>query len=469
MIRITVSSSVPRTAVLVRATPTHQGAARFVRRGTTETLHIRSPRTKSRVQWIRDLRSLVRTARTHHITSLAISWNDIVGKRETETERSAQQCAEAIIMAAYEFTAYRSPSDEEAPPVRTVTILCDSAAVRRAIRSGIRHGTIVATWTNHARDLANTPGGDLTPASFARTVRSLARTVSGVRVRVLTPKQIRAKKMNGILAVGQGSNATPRVIIVEYAGANTAPTVIVGKGVTFDSGGLDVKPYPHATEMMMDMSGGAVAICSVLALAQLRARVHAVAVVPAVENMPSGSSMRPGDILRMMSGTTVEIRNTDAEGRLILADALTYAQRTYAPAQLLDIATLTGASLVALGEEAHAVMTREEHNILRSAICAAGEESGDRVWPLPLWDEYDAYLKSTRADLANVSSGSRDRYAGTITAGAFLKRFVDSSVPWAHIDMAPRMTAGSDEQLSPGSSGDGVRLLTTVLLSRRRH
>ncbi len=462
--KISVKTELPQrcTVVRIREAQHERAATMRLRDNEAQLILYRTP-SQSHIQWLRMIRQIVRAAREQRIAHIAVHWGDVA--RDGDDLTAVAQCvAENIVMAAYAFDTYKK-RDKEDVPLRAVTLICDTA-VRPAVRRGVARGVTVARWVNVARDLANTPGGDLTPALLASRTRSLARGIADVRVRVLTPQQMRAKKMHGVLAVGRGSHATPRFIIVEYRGAKNpkdAPVVLVGKGVTFDSGGLDVKPYPYATDMMMDMSGGAAVIASVLAAAELKLSRNIVALVPAVENMPSGSSFRPGDILRMMDGTTVEVRNTDAEGRLILADALTYAQKYYAPRAIVDVATLTGAALVALGEEASAVMSRDTHTALRDTLVAAGEASGDRAWALPLWDEYDAYLRSDRADIANIASPGRDRYAGTITAGAFLKRFVAEEVPWAHIDMASRMTATKEEALAPGAAGSPVQLLVRYL------
>lgn len=256
-----------------------------------------------------------------------------------------------------------------------------------------------------------------------------------------------------------GSEARPRFIILEYYGTkkSVAPTVLVGKGVTFDTGGINLKPSDSILGMNMDMSGGAAVIHALAAAARLKLKKNVVALIPAVENMASGSSYRPGDILRAMSGKTIEVLNTDAEGRIILADALHYAKR-YHPSLVVDVATLTGAAMVALGERATALFTEDEK--LELHLRHLGEASGDYVWPLPMWDEYDEEVKGTFGDVANLG---RTRYGGAITAAVFLKQFVDKAYPWVHLDIAPRMTTLPDEFLSKGSAGAPVRLLVKIL------
>jgi leucyl aminopeptidase len=267
-------------------------------------------------------------------------------------------------------------------------------------------------------------------------------------------------KMGGILGVGKGSDAKPHFIILEYWGAadkKEKPIGLVGKGVTFDTGGLNLKPSDSILGMNMDMSGGAAVIHTLAAAARLKMKKNVIALIPAVENMPSGSSYRPGDVLRSMSGKTIEVQNTDAEGRIILADALHYAKR-YKPTLVVDVATLTGAAMVALGERATALFTEDEK--LELAIRHLGEESGDYVWPLPLWEEYESENKGTFGDIANIS---KTRWGGAITAAVFLKQFVDKAYPWVHLDIASRMTTLPDEFLAKGSAGAPVRLLVKLL------
>ncbi|MCI0597024.1 MAG: leucyl aminopeptidase family protein, partial [candidate division Zixibacteria bacterium] len=291
----------------------------------------------------------------------------------------------------------------------------------------------------------------------AAEARRIARHTK-IRVKILHVGEMKKLKMGGVLGVGKGSQAEPKFIVMEYFGGRRAekPIVLVGKGVTFDTGGINLKPEEALTGMNMDMSGGA-AVMHTLALAiRLGVKKNIVALVPAVENMPSGSSYRPGDVLRSMSGKTIEVLNTDAEGRIILADALTYAKR-YQPRLVVDAATLTGAAIVALGERASALFTRDQ--ALEMKFREWGEESGDFVWPLPLWEEYDEEIKGTFGDIANIG---RTRWGGAITAAAFLAQFAEG-YSWVHLDIAPRMTALKSEYLEKGAAGAPVRLLLKVV------
>jgi len=326
--------------------------------------------------------------------------------------------------------------------------------------------------------MANTPGGDMTPQVLARDAQNLAKGTS-VKVTVLGEKEIAKEKMGAILGVSKGSSEKPRFIIMEYWGAGKGkggvakksdnrrsgnaldehnPIVFVGKGITFDTGGLNLKPSDSVLDMHLDMSGGAAVIGAIVCAAKLKLKKNIIALIPAAENMVSGESYRPGDVLTTMSGKTVEVLNTDAEGRLVLADALTYAER-FNPKVVIDVATLTGASLVALGQHASAIMTPSL--ALQEALMRLGEESGDYVWPLPLWSEYKQHTKGTFADLANIPS-SGARYGGSINGGTFLSHFTEKYT-WAHIDMAPRMTASPGDQLSKGATGEPMRLLITLV------
>ena len=360
-------------------------------------------------------------------------------------------------MAEFSFRDFLSEPKEGWPKAMTVVLV---NAGSKEIRKGIDHGTIIGEEVNHSRHIANMPGGEMTPAILAEHAKRAIRGLP-IKERVLGEQEMRRLKMEGILGVGQGSDAESKFIILEYFGAEKKekPVVLVGKGVTFDTGGINLKSSDFILGMNMDMSGGAAVIHALVAAARLGLKKNIVVLIPAVENMPSGKSYRPGDVLRSMSGKTIEVLNTDAEGRIILADALHYAKR-YKPSLVIDVATLTGAAIGALGERATALFTQDEK--LEEKLRRLGEESGDYVWPLPLWDEYDAEIKGTFGDVANLGS---TRWGGAITAAAFLKQFVDGAYPWAHLDIAPRMVALPDEFLAKGSVGAPVRLLVRLLRS----
>lgn len=359
-----------------------------------------------------------------------------------------------LLLADYAFNEYKTPPKEGFP--RIEKIICTSVSDRSAFERGMKQGVIIGEETNRARSIANRPASDMTPEFLARHAKQTFRKLP-VQVTVWDEKRLVKENMAGILAVGKGSEAKPRFIVAEYrAGKKTeAPIVLVGKGVTFDSGGINLKPSQYILGMNMDMSGGASVLHTLAACARLRVKKNIIVLVPAVENMISGRSYRPGDIIRTASGKTIEVQDTDAEGRIILSDALHYAKQ-YKPSLVIDVATLTGAAMVALGERATALFTEDEK--LESTLRHIGAQVGDPVWPLPLWDEYLEDIKGTYGDIGNVGA---TRYGGAITAALFLKQFVD--YPWVHLDIAPRMTSINGEHLAKGSIGAGVQLLTHFL------
>jgi leucyl aminopeptidase len=338
-------------------------------------------------------------------------------------------------------------------------------------------GSALGGVVNTVRDTANTPANHMTPEILAKKAVDMFTGVKNVKVTVLDAKKIAALKMGLMLGVAQGSQHAPRLIVVEYMGAPAShqkkgsasqgkhiDIALVGKGVTFDSGGIQIKPGSGASihEMHLDMSGGAMCLGALKALVGQKVEKNVVVVVPAVENMVSKESYRPGDILTAMNGKTVEILNTDAEGRLILADALTYVQKMYKPKMIVDVATLTGAALVATGTVASPFMTNRPEFVMQ--MMGYSELAGEYHWPLPLWSEYDYVLKSDRADMANIATAD-PRYGGTIAGAKFLEQFVHKDIPWMHIDMAPRMDSNGRDGLGKGSTGEPVRTLVQVVKS----
>ena len=363
-------------------------------------------------------------------------------------------------MADYEFKTYKTK--KESKKNLKEVVICGEFSP--PINSGFKRGEILGVGINDAREMAHIPACHMTPNKLGETAIKLAKE-SKFSVKVLGEKELQKLKMGALLAVGQGTKVETKFIVAEYWGVgkpsgkksdeNKAPIVLVGKGVTFDSGGLNIKPSGFMHEMHLDMSGGAAILATMATIARLELKKNVVALVPAAENAVSDDSMRAGDIVTAMNGKTIEVLHTDAEGRMILADALTYSER-YSPRAILDVATLTGAALVALGQHASAIMTKDEN--LSKTLCTMGEVSGDLVWPLPLWDEYKASLKSYRADISNIAANF-SRYAGSIEGGTFLSFFAPKNVPWAHIDMAPRMESISSDKLAKGAMGEPVRLL----------
>jgi len=371
--------------------------------------------------------------------------------------------AEGLLLASYRFDRYRTGDDRlQGAPPRSVALLLMSRTSRAEAEAALTKAQALARAVTLARDLVNEPGNVKSPAYLAEQA-CVAATAGGFRCTVLGRAELEREGCGALLGVAQGSVREPRLIVLEYHGAaeGEAPVALVGKGVVFDAGGISLKPAEKMDEMKMDMAGGAAVIGACLAAALLKLPVNLVGVVPAVENLPSGSAIRPGDILTSLSGQTIEILNTDAEGRLILADALTYVRR-FEPRLVVDVATLTGACIIALGQHASAVLGNDP--ALVQALRAAGEQTGERLWELPLWAEYDQQIKSEVADVKNTGG----RPAGTITAAAFLQRFA-KGLRWAHLDIAGTAWIEQAQPYRPkGASGVGVRLLTAFLQGQAR-
>jgi leucyl aminopeptidase len=336
-------------------------------------------------------------------------------------------------------------------------MLLESAATRdlQKARSGVEHGTAIAGGVRLAKDLGNLPGNICTPTYLAERALELAKGSSKLKVSVLEEKDMEKLGMGALLSVARGSRQPAKLIVMQYHGGakGEKPVVLVGKGVTFDSGGISIKPGAAMDEMKFDMCGAASVFGCMAAVAELQLPVNLVGVVPATENLPDGNATKPGDVVTSMSGQTIEILNTDAEGRLILCDALTYAKK-FKPAVVIDIATLTGACVVALGHYATGLLGNDQ--ALADALLAAGQTACDRAWQLPLWDEYDEALSSNFADMANIGG----RSAGTITAACFLGRFTKDYC-WAHLDIAG---VAWDTGKNKGSTGRPVPLLMQYLL-----
>jgi leucyl aminopeptidase len=380
--------------------------------------------------------------------------------RRTPAAAAARAMAEGAVLAAHRSDSWRTRREDEKPPVTRTTLLVERAADLAAAREAAEAGALLAECQNVARRLSNEPPNALTPETLAREARKVASEV-GLACRVLDVAEMRRRKMGALLGVGQGSQHPPRLVVLEHRPkrGRTRPTVcIVGKGITFDSGGISIKPAAGMHEMKHDMSGAAAVVGVLRAAALLDLPLHVVGVLAAAENMPGGEAYRPGDILTSMSGQTIEIQNTDAEGRLVLCDALHYARTTFEPAAMIDLATLTGACVVALGSAACGLFGN--HEGLVDAVRRAGDATDERAWPMPLFDEHRDAMKSPIADLKNVS-GSRD--AGSSTAAAFLSRFV-GEVPWVHLDIAGTAYTSKTGPYQPfGATGFGVRLLVQVL------
>ncbi|MDN5698120.1 MAG: leucyl aminopeptidase [Rubrobacter sp.] len=372
-------------------------------------------------------------------------------------EDAAQAAAEGVTLGLYRFRKHKSGTGDEDPDPERVDLLADGD--ESAAESGAQNGARISRGAALARDLANEPANAATPEFLAERARDISER-HGLALTVLDRSGIESEGMAGLSTVGRSAANEPRFIALQHnGGGDEAPVVIVGKGVTFDSGGISIKPSAGMEEMKFDMGGAAAVLGAMEAIGAMGLAVNVVALVPATENLPAGDAYRPSDVLEYSNGKTVEVISTDAEGRLILADALLYAKR-YEPSAVVDCATLTGAALVALGKHASGLMGNDDDLI--AEVQAAGESTGERAWPLPLYEEYKEQIKSDTADIKNTGG----RNAGTITAGAFLAEFAD--FPWAHLDIAgtawdvPR----SNPYIAPGATGNPARLLVELLRSR---
>jgi leucyl aminopeptidase len=373
---------------------------------------------------------------------------------------AGQAIAEGLLLGAYRYLIHRTGlSADETFEVESVALI--AAGSSDELSAGVAAGVAIGGGVVLARDLVNRPGVLKTPPLLADEAVRLGERLPQVTVTVFDEHRLAAEGFGGVIAVGKGSDSPPRFIIMEYGAAlENVPTVcVVGKGLTFDSGGLNIKTAEGMETMKNDMGGSAAVFGIVQAVAELGLPIHLVALIPSAENMPSGRSYRPGDVVTTLSGKTIEILNTDAEGRVILADGLFYAQR-YEPDAIIELSTLTGAVIIALGNVGTAVMATDQ--TLADGLVAAGDSTGDRGWQLPLWDEYHEMVKSDIADLKNLAG----RAAGSITAGAFLSAFV-GDYKYAHLDIAG--TAWLDSPSKPyhskGGTGSGVRLVTSYLRS----
>jgi leucyl aminopeptidase len=415
-----------------------------------------------------------------------------LGKREKFTDESARICAgkatrkaqelgikefsmlqfsnlddglveamtEGTALALYSFDKYKE-AKEPTSKIEEVTILINSDSLR--FQSVVEKANILVEAVNFARDIGNLPPNDCPPAHLASIAVSLAQDY-GIKARIMDRYELENMGMGGIVAVGKGSNNPPKLIVLEYTGSNDPqqkPYLLVGKAVTFDTGGISIKPSEKMDEMKFDKCGGCTVLAIIRAIASLKSAVNVVGIVPSVENMPSATSYRPGDIIRMYNGKSVEVLNTDAEGRMILADAIAYGIATYGPKAVIDLATLTGAAIIALGANVAALIGNNKQLVDR--LRKLSDKMGEKMWELPLYDEYHEQIRSPYADIKNIGG----RPGGAITAAAFLSNFVNDA-PWVHIDIAG--TAWTQEGTHEksynhrGATGFGVRTLVKLLM-----
>ena len=370
-----------------------------------------------------------------------------------EPAAAAEAVVTGTILASYRFDRFKSGKEEgDSPRLLESLTLLGSAELAVAAEAA----RVMAEAQNRARDLQSTPANVATPTFLAERAEEIAAGFDSVSAEVFGRPELEEKKMGGLLAVSQGGPQEPKLIVLRYSGGGSGGTLgMVGKGVTFDTGGISLKPGAGMPDMKMDMSGAAAVLEAVAAIAELELPIDLVAVVPSTENMPSGTAVKPGDVITQYNGKTVEVNNTDAEGRLILADALAYAIELGAE-RVVDMATLTGAVVIALGSTYAAVIANDD--ALAGELSEAGERSGELTWRLPLHAEYKELMKGKFADLSNLAS---KRKAGTITAGSFLEEFVGET-PWAHVDIAGTAWDVGRPYVGNGASGYGVRLLVEL-------
>lgn len=401
-------------------------------------------------------RSMVKTLQASGATEIASYLTEVPVKNK-DINWKIQHSIEAIDETLYTFNQLKSEKKETRRPLRKFIFSVNGRGQLMQGEKAVRQGMAISTGIHLAKDLGNLPGNICTPDYLAKQAEILAKQYKEVKTTILEEKDMDKLGMGSLLSVSRGSREPAKLITIEYKAGDKkqAPIVFVGKGVTFDSGGISLKPGAGMDEMKYDMCGAASVMGVISACAELLLPINIVGIIPAVENMPDGIASRPGDIVTSMSGQTIEILNTDAEGRLILCDALTYAEK-FDPDVVIDIATLTGACIVALG--AHPAGLLSNHNPLANDLLSAGQSSGDRCWQLPLWEDYQEQLKSNFADMANIGG----KGAGTITAACFLSRFT-KKYHWAHLDIAGvAWKSGSDK----GATGRPVGLLTQYVLDR---
>ncbi len=377
-----------------------------------------------------------------------------------DVEAAAQATAEGIDLGLWKFGKYHTEEEDKKAVLEAVILERDPAKLK-AVEEGARRGKILADATNLARDLANEPGNSMTPTHLAEIARDVAAR-HGLEFYVIDRAQAKEMGMGGFLAVAQGSDEPPAMIVMRYwgAGKNASPGLgLIGKGITFDSGGISLKPPEHMEDMKGDMSGGAAVIGAMQAIAELAPKINVTGIVPATENLPSGKAFKPGDILKASNGKTIEVISTDAEGRLVLSDALVYATKTLGLSPVVDAATLTGAMMVALGHHRTGFFSNDK--TLSDLLYQIGEQTGERNWPMPMDEEYNDQIKSDWADIKNTGG----RYGGAVTAAWFVRNFVDQT-PWAHLDIAGSANISDGKEHGYQNKwGNGVPTRTFVTLA----
>ena len=390
---------------------------------------------------------------SYKLKHIAIALESVVGLKSAGAEALGRWAAEGAILGSYKFDRLITRKDKLKQSVSKITL---AAGPEAQLKKGVIYGTATAEYTAHARDLVNEPSNRMHPAALAKFAQDMARKIPGLTCKILNKAQIEKLKMGAFLAVNAGSDIPAHLIILEWNGGKKGekPIAFVGKGLTFDSGGYDIKPAAGMEDMKWDMGGAGAVAGAMLALAGRKAKANVIGVCGLVENMPDGKAQRPGDVVTSMSGQTVEVINTDAEGRLVLCDVLTWTQKNYSPSRIVDLATLTGAIIISLGHEHAGAFSNDD--TLAEELSDAGRTVGEKLWRLPLLPEYDKLIDSQIADMKNVGP----RWGGSITAAQFLQRYIDKGTPWTHLDIAGMAWADKPGATwDKGATGFGVRLL----------
>lgn len=394
--------------------------------------------------------------------SMSLAIHRAFGERFS-TDKMGQAITEGAYFGSYRYDEFVTENNDGRASKLGIEIIDDEQSKTKRLDKGIKNGVIIGQSQSYARTLMNRPANVMTPEKLAATAKETARRCKGLSCMVFDEKQLASKGMGGILAVGSGSHNKPRLIVLKYnpsgrVGSNVPAVGLVGKAITFDSGGISIKPASNMDQMKLDKTGGVAVLCTMKAVAEMGLPVRVLGIIPSAENLPSGTSYRPGDIITTYSGKTVEVQNTDAEGRMIMCDALHYADKEKCDV-IIDIATLTGACKVALGSYMAGLMSNDDKLIKQ--LQKAAEDSGEKVWYMPSGEEYAKEMKSKIADLKNIGS----KWGGACTAAAFLRQFVGER-KWAHLDIAGvDIFENATEYSAEGSSGFGVRLLTSYLMS----
>ena len=400
-----------------------------------------------------------RTARGIKREGIAVM---VPSSRLVKAEDAAVAIVEGVLLGLHQFNDFKTDAESQSAPQVSTLVLVTDAKNEKAVMRGVKYGEIVSEANLRARYWVNLPSNKKSPQFLAFQAQNIAQA-NGLECEIWDENRLREENMNALYAVGMGSDNPPCMIRLEYSPAKAndeAPLILVGKGVTFDTGGYSLKPPASMEDMKDDMAGAAAVLAAMEAVSKLKPKRRVIGLIGSVENMISSNAQRPGDIVTARNGKTIEVLNTDAEGRLVLADVLSYASELN-PAAILDFATLTGAIGIALGQEAAGIFSNDGD--LSAQVQASGEKTGERVWPFPLWDEYQEHIKGKNSDLKNIGAG---RHAGSISAAMFLKNFVADGIPWAHMDIAAVAYIREDRPLSAyGATGFGARLILEFIRS----